>query len=312
MSEAVLKDMRKPADVKITEQALAWTVQAGITVHGHFIFGAEAETDETFLETISWWLNNRKYSIVLSLVTPYPGSHYYDNCVKRGIIKDKREYIEQGCPWVNMSKMTDYEFNRLATLIALPPDVKITWDFACHGEIIETIPNYKGRAGIVSMELKCFHCGAVNTYGNLPVEDVSHYFYMHCRNCGLLSTYGIPPSFNDALAEQLVKNEAQGNRLADWIKENGFERVTVYGASVLNELLYQYLESFNLAAGGINISAENIRRANADLVLLTSPQMKNHLAADLRENGCDCHIETLFDVVFGITQWRGEGIKVNG
>lgn len=318
MSEAVLKDMRKPANVEIIERALKLTMEAGISIQGNLIFGAEAETPETVRETLGWWLKNREYQLALNIVTPYPGSAYYDNCVKRGIIKDRREYIELGCPWVNMSNLSDLEFERLIALISLPSDAKVAWDFACHSEIIETIPACKGDENRVSMKLRCYHCGEIHTYGNLPVSAVAKPFYMPCRSCGRLSTYGDYPNFNYSLLSQWVKNEINDIKLSNWISENGFKNMVIYGLGDLGIVLYKYLENIDSVISVTDknpqaaataytfmkkakfINVQQLSAVGADLVLIAPSYGKREIQSFLRENGYSGRSETLFDIVFGI------------
>lgn len=318
MSETVLRDMRKPANVKIIENALKLTAQAGISIQGNLIFGAEAETSETVRETLSWWLSHREYQLALNIVTPYPGSLYYENCVKRGIIQDKREFIELGCPWVNMSKLSNLEFERLISLISLPPEAKLAWDFACHSEIVETIPAYKNNKNIVSLKLRCYHCGEIHTYGNLPKVAVSQAFYMPCRSCGKLSTYGNIPNFNYTLLCQWVKNEASGVKLSEWLREHGIGKIVIYGLGHLASALYKYLENTNSVIGVSDqnparitfahtfmnkakfVSVGEINSLGADLVLIAPSYGKQEIQAYLHENGCIVKSLTLFDIVFGI------------
>jgi radical SAM superfamily enzyme YgiQ (UPF0313 family) len=319
MSEAVLTDMNKPADVKTLERALELTAQAGISFQGVLIFGAEAETSETVKETLSWWLNNRKYQLILNIVTPYPGSAYFERCVTRGIIKDKRKYIELGCPWVNFSKLTDHEYERLITLISLPLNAKIAWDFGCHGEIIKTEPNYKGNAGLVSVTLKCSHCGATHTYGNLPAAEAAEAFYMPCRSCGLLTTYGPYPDYNWAVLSQWLRNEASGVRLSDWLTDNGIKSVIIYGLGNLGIVVYKYIEKLGLVAAVTDrnpqaastaytfmgdtrfVALDEIKDTDADLILVTLTDLNKQIRTTLSESGH--RIETLFDIVFGITAY---------
>jgi radical SAM superfamily enzyme YgiQ (UPF0313 family) len=319
MSEEVLMDMHKPSDVKTMERALALTMKAGISIQGNLIFGAEAENSDTVEQTLGWWLLNRKYQLALNIVTPYPGSAYYENCVKRGIIKNRREYIELGCPWVNMSKLTDLEFERLITLISLPADAKIAWDFACHGEIVEAIPNYKGNPELVSMKLKCFHCGETHIYGNLPKSDVSRAFYMPCRGCGCLSTFGPPPNMNYALLNQWTKNELSGIRLSDWLTQRNVGRILIYGLGDLAITLYKYLENavmriyvtdrntqaattaYTFMKKADFVEVERISAVEPDLVIIAPSYGKSEMQSFLRECGYAGKSETLFDIVFGIS-----------
>ena len=318
MSETVLRDMHKPANVEVIERALKMTVNAGISVQGNLIFGAEAENSETVKETLHWWLTHREYQLALNLVTPYPGSLYYEHCLRRGIIKDKREYIEMGCPWVNMSQLSDHEYERLMILISMPADAKVAWDSACHGEIIETVPTYEGDDNRVSMKLKCFHCGKTHVYGNLPKQGIQKAFYMPCRSCGMLSTYGELPSFNYQLLSQWMKNEAIGESLSQWIERHGFTKVVVYGMGELGCTLFSYLKKIGVAvgasdsnegalvptfehtAGTILTSVSEINCLNPDLVIVAPSYDKAGIIKKIRENGFHGRIETLFDICFGI------------
>jgi radical SAM superfamily enzyme YgiQ (UPF0313 family) len=324
LSETVLRDMRKPADVETIERVLGWTAEAGIGIHGNLIFGAEAETAETVRESMGRWFRFRDYALTLNMVVPYPGSAYYAHCVERGIIRDKREYIELGCPNVNMSQLTDPAYDRLLTLTTLPPNDKIAWDFARHGEIIETIPDYDGDPGLISLKLKCFHCGAAHMYGNIPEAEARGVFYMYCRSCGKLSTYGPCPNFNYPLLCQWMKNEANGIKLSDWMAENGFRRVVVYGLGSLGAVVYAYLKNIGAAAGVADQNSQtisfaytfmnstpfytlsSIHEAEADLILVVPTQAQYKIVALLRENGCKGRIETLFDIVYGITEYRNQ------
>ena len=318
MSDAVLMDMNKPVDVKALENALELTMKAGISIQGNLIFGAEAENTETFHQTLGWWLNNREYQLALNIVTPYPGSAYYDNCVKRGIIRDKREYIENGCPWVNMSKLSDLEFERIITLISLPADAKIAWDFACHSEIVKTIPSYKGKENRVSMDLRCFHCGKTHTYGNLHLRHVAKAFYMPCRSCGRLSTYGDYPDFNYIVLCQWLKNEANGYKLSDWISRNNIRSVVIYGLGGLGVTIYNHLKNCDLKISVTDrnpsmtktayifmkqakfISIKELSAINTDLVLVTPTYGMYEIKSFLHQLEFRGRIETMFDIVFGI------------
>lgn len=318
MSETVLKDMHKPADIAVIERALKMTVEAGITAEGYLIFGAEAETAETVKETLYWWLTHREYQMLFGIVIPYPGSLYYDHCVQRGIIKDKRKYIEDGCPQVNMSKLSDHDFERLINLIYITADYRITWDYACHGEIIEEIANYEGDSNRISMKLKCFHCGKIHTYGNIPKYTTDKAFYMRCRSCGMISTYGNKGNFNYQVLNQWIKNETRGEKLSQWITDHGFSRVVIYGMGELGCSLYTYLKPMNIVVGvtdknpnmrsyvhlhtGMELTlVEEITNLHADLILIAPSYEKKEIIDNIRKTGYEGRIETLFDIVFGLS-----------
>lgn len=115
-SKTVLKNMRKhiePADI---ERALQITYEVGIDIQGNFIFGDELEDKHTIYETLSWWFRHPMYAINLALIETYPGSGYYEECVKNGKIVDVKEFIRRGAYVINLTQLSDVEYNRLAVL----------------------------------------------------------------------------------------------------------------------------------------------------------------------------------------------------
>jgi hypothetical protein len=145
---------------------------------------------------------------------------------------------------------------------------------------------------------------------------------MHCRSCGKLSTYGPHPNFNYRLLCQWMKNEANGVKLSDWVAENGLKRIIIYGLGDLGAVVYEYLHTLGVAAGVADrnpqtaamaytlmkdtpfYSLPSLHEAEADLILVVPTQRQKEIVASLRENGCTGRIETLFDIVFGIIDYR--------
>ena len=110
----ILKSMNKHITVEQIENALSLCNEVGISAQGIFIFGDEAETVETAHNTIQWWREHPQYAINLSLIKLYPGSILYRHACERGLIKDEVQFIKDGCPFINVSKMTDEDYHNLA------------------------------------------------------------------------------------------------------------------------------------------------------------------------------------------------------
>lgn len=113
----ILKSMRKHITVEQIENALALATEVGMLTVGSFIFGDLEETIETANNTINWWLANPQYTISTAWIIVFPGSYLYKVACERGIIKDPVQYIKDGCPYINVSKMSDSEYRSIATKI---------------------------------------------------------------------------------------------------------------------------------------------------------------------------------------------------
>nr|MCR4925134.1 B12-binding domain-containing radical SAM protein [Clostridiales bacterium] len=113
---SVLKSMKKHITVEQIDEALALCKRIGLNSMGNFIFGDENETYEKAMNTINWWKAHPQYRIALHMIVLYPGSELYRNAVKNGAIKDQVQFIKDGCPYTNISKMTDEEYKDIMLL----------------------------------------------------------------------------------------------------------------------------------------------------------------------------------------------------
>jgi len=117
----ILQSMRKQITVEQIEQSLKLLVDAEIPFSGNFIFGDIEETVETASNTLAWWENHLEYNINLWPIVSYPGSHLYHYACEKGIIKDRVQYLKDGCPAVNVSKMNPNEMSWLVTNLLEKP-----------------------------------------------------------------------------------------------------------------------------------------------------------------------------------------------
>ena len=108
-SPRVLASMGKKTKPLQIIEAIKIADAAKIGFGGNFIFGDVAETMETVSETMDFFsrycLDNHIY---LGYIQPYPGSKLFQDCIERGIIRNKLEFyehIDEGI--VNMTSMPD-------------------------------------------------------------------------------------------------------------------------------------------------------------------------------------------------------------
>ncbi len=114
---SVLKSMRKHITVEQIEHALKITYDANIDIQGGFIFGDIAETKDTAANTLKWHSDHSHYGLELNMINIFPGTPLYNYACMQGIIDNKLNYLKEGCPLVNVSKLTNDEYIDLASLI---------------------------------------------------------------------------------------------------------------------------------------------------------------------------------------------------
>lgn len=113
-NDTVLRSMRKGITRQQIERALDMLHQAGLNSRSGVIFGDEAETFETAQETLQWFRdNNDRYRLFVDMIISFPGSVLYQHACQKGIIPDPVQFLKDGCPIVNVSRMSDEEFGQL-------------------------------------------------------------------------------------------------------------------------------------------------------------------------------------------------------
>ncbi|MEK6913072.1 MAG: radical SAM protein, partial [Nanoarchaeota archaeon] len=184
-SLTVLKSMRKPITPERIDKALKATLKAKISIQGNFIFGDVAETKETSKETLRYWESiPEAQQISLGFVQPYPGSILYDYCLKKGIIRDKIDYIQnQMSPdtRLNMTeKMTNEEIGEL--------NKKLLDTFRKHFKFVTPTSFHKTDKNIYEFDFKCPFCKQTTHYQNCAIETPFIYgFHLICRQCHMRS-----------------------------------------------------------------------------------------------------------------------------
>lgn len=112
--DKILKSMHKGITVKQIEKALEMLNLAGLNSRSGVIMGDTMETVETANETIEWFLkNNERYRMFLDMIIAFPGSIIYNRACREGIIPDKVQFLKDGCPIVNLSRMPENDFLRM-------------------------------------------------------------------------------------------------------------------------------------------------------------------------------------------------------
>lgn len=184
MSPIVLKSMNKPITPEMISSVFHNTLKAGMGIVGNFIFGDIAETKETAQVTLDWWKNNSKGQINLLFIQPYPGSKIYEHCLRKGIIKDKIDFIQnrmRTTNWYNITdSMNDKELEQLKNTIIV---LNLKYRYFAKPTLIK-----KTQENIYELKVKCPFCKNVLVYKNLFIEKKRKRLYgfpLVCRKCHL-------------------------------------------------------------------------------------------------------------------------------
>ncbi|MGO9022641.1 MAG: B12-binding domain-containing radical SAM protein [Syntrophobacteraceae bacterium] len=185
--ESVLKSMRKGSSVEQIERALENIWNADIHLQANFIFGDINETKETVANTLKF-INKYKSRFLFAMdpIVAFPGSRIYKYACSNGFIKDKEQFLKDNCPVINISKLTEPEFNDMLGMITesrLAPRVpmgsfhiaEVQADGQCKVEW--TCRKCGGQESVnlifwYSMDVICNICGTVNHID--PFEKAFH------------------------------------------------------------------------------------------------------------------------------------------
>ena len=180
-SPIVLKSMKKPITPQQIDNAIKLTRKHRIITQGNFIFGDRAETKETARETLDYWKNNCDGQLQLFFIQPYPGTEIYEHCIRKGVIKDKLDFVENqmyNINWFNMTdSMTDKEILELKKEIL---KLRVT-----HSKYIVPLNVKKDKINY-SFEVKCPYCNNNLIYRNCKIDNLLYYILnIRCRKCSM-------------------------------------------------------------------------------------------------------------------------------
>ncbi len=107
--QAMLQRMRKGITPQATEQAVAWSREAGIRNWGYFIIGLPGETEESIRRTIDLAKRLPLDLALFHIAAPHPGTPFFFEVVENGWFRD-------GTAWesVDMDRSTVLDYPNLS------------------------------------------------------------------------------------------------------------------------------------------------------------------------------------------------------
>lgn len=219
----ILKSMRKGITIEQIERVLKMVYDSGIASYGCFIFGDIEETVETANNTLKWWREHTEYCIHLTLIKPFPGSYIYKYTCQNGIIKDQIQYLKDGCPQVNISRMNDVEFAEIVYQISESSHLLNKLDSI---ELLN-LDSLMGRETVSGI---CAKCSKKNVWEHIKLFAID---YIYCSHCGQKYDIPNPPQ----LVENIDKN------IALLLKKYG--KIAVWGMTLSVTDLFKHSKMLN-------------------------------------------------------------------
>lgn len=269
----ILKSMNKHITVEQIENALALCNEIGINAQGNFIFGDEAETVETYCNTINWWKNHSQYAIQCHLIALYPGSILYQHACKRGLIKNEVQFIKDGCPYINVSKMTDEEYRNMVLEISTLGQPRT--------EVLKDASVKFLELGKVDYTARCPQCGQFNTWVAQDLLRLKE--NLVCKYCGRSMHVVIADSIDHKADEhiRLLKN----HKIVFWPMVSAVEELRLVAPSIMGDNVY-FVDSAQVKQGGhyhnkVVSAPDIIEKEGIDtaFVTLTTPVASEIVAA---------------------------------
>lgn len=226
---SVLESMKKGITVEGIEQALKLVHDNGVHFMGAFIFGDKKETFETAMKTIAWWQKYPEYPIVLSRIITYPGTDLYKYACEKGIIRDKVKFLREGCPHVNVSRMTDEE---LAMVLKKIADVTLERARPLDGYEFFNIDYIKGTLDVKG---RCRKCSAVGTWDAIQIFRPN---FLGCPLCGESHTIEYPLQFYENIERHLKCLESAFGKIAIWCMSIPFQKIVMNSKAIKAEGIY--------------------------------------------------------------------------
>ena len=203
----VLKSMRKGTTVEQIERTLKRVYDSGISFEGAFIFGDIEETFETANNTLKWWREHSEYRITLNLITVYPGSFLYKYACEKGIIKDKVQFLKEGCPQINVSKLTDKQMSELIRRLMEAP-ISMTKTLA-----LAELTRVDYKTGRIGLKGKCTICDQINDWQNIRLFTMN---FLPCKKCGQKFNVPLFPELRENIDNNFKKLLKKYQKVAVW------------------------------------------------------------------------------------------------
>lgn len=204
MSPTVLASMEKKSTREALDRALAQMYDAKITTWANLIFGDPAETMDTAMESLIWWIENNRYDLRTAFIGYHPGSKIYDDALRRGLICDPAAFLLADSPEINATRMSDADYADLRLSVE-----HVVTSFSYCGRILELVSSQPGSGRLTTI---CPRCATQNVYLNFVLSPTI-LNRLSCACCNQL--YRLPVVYRPPRTDELTRLVDEINELID-------------------------------------------------------------------------------------------------
>lgn len=178
----VLVSMKKKITPEQINVALKITREAKIGITGNILFGDPEDTEQSIKTSLKWWKAHPEYDLNLNPIITVPDAPIFQQAVKRGLIKDKLEFMKNKFPIINLTNIPEKRFWELISLIYRYQGDN---NFKTRGYVLASTKTGRDTFGknLYSIHIKCPECAERMTYRNFHQNSVQRYFAIYCKSC---------------------------------------------------------------------------------------------------------------------------------
>lgn len=211
--DSVLRSMNKKITVQDIHETVQRTFDAGILCTGQFIFGDVAENKTTIENTFAF-ANSIKDKVIFmeyAMIRLYPGSALYNLAVQSGRITDTLDFIKKGCPLVNMSQLSDEEYDLFVTGRLNEEKKALLLDWV---QRESSLVLHADNDVYYSASFFCRRCSHKNTVSVYPSNLAKHCRSL-CPRCGESHTFVALKAYAD-LIDATLQRLLDGSTVTFW------------------------------------------------------------------------------------------------
>lgn len=181
INNTVLKSMKKRITKEEIEAAYTICEKVGVRTGSNLIFGDIAETEDTLNDSLDWWKCHQQYDLVLGFIKAIPDSEIWRYALTHGLIKDKKKFILEKFPIINLTKIPDKKFHKIKRDVF---EINFKSKYVLEGEILhsEIIPETYGGKPVYQFSVRCPICSKISVYKYFRYSQLpfSHVLCKHC------------------------------------------------------------------------------------------------------------------------------------
>ena len=193
--DRILKSMKKNITVSQIDYALSISRKYNLGVIGYLIFGDPEETQESVNKSLEWWINNLDMGIGLNMIKAFPGSKNYELCVSNGTIQSEVEFIKNGCPIINTTRLSDEEYYLIYA------KVESHKMYYLHMPRVINIIGKNSKDKTITFKYVCTHCGSEH----MCTAGYREKKRLICDNCNQIMDISLVRYFDEIIKKAFSK-----------------------------------------------------------------------------------------------------------